>query len=129
MHTRTLRALALAAILALPIARAAAEEYFVAPSPGIMCTVRNSDTPGTHEAIGTDMSSETRIFMEIIQVGEEAPRSFTFSADRTDLAQGWSPEGGYDVFRRNCTPILTHLPDELKGIFTNVFSTKSVRAE
>lgn len=129
MHTRILRAAALLAAIAIVPASAFAAEYFTAPADGIMCTVRPGDAAGTHEAIGTDMRSDAQIFMEIIQVGSDAPKSFTFSANRADLAQGWSQEGGYDVFRRNCVPILSLLPDELKGIFTNVFSTKSTRAE
>lgn len=128
MNTQIFRAATLAASLALLSAHALAEEYFIAPTDGIMCTIRDGATTGTHEAIGTDMSSEARIFMEIIQVGGSAPKSFTFSADRTDLAQGWSPEGGYDVFRRNCVPILAIIPNELKQMFTNVFSTKNTKA-
>ena len=127
MNTRLIRAFALAATFTSPLYVKAAD-YFTSPAEGIMCTIRDNDAVGVHEAVGTDMRSNERLFMEIIRVSQNASQSYTFSVDRSDLSSGWSPDGGYDVFRRNCAPILSIIPDELKGKFTNVFSTKNASA-
>ena len=113
-------ALALAvALVGLQANAAPADEYFVSPAEKILCTIRANTAEGGFDAVGTDLTNPQTFVMETVRVSANGLTHKSWVLDRKELTVS---EGGYNVFRTHCAPLLQKLPAEVSSLFTAFFA-------
>lgn len=113
-------ALALAlALTGLQANAAPADEYFVSPAEKIICTIRANSAEGGFDAVATDLTNPQTFIMETVRVSANGITNKSWVLDRATLVVS---EGGYNVFRTHCAPLLKKVPTEVSDRFTPFFA-------
>lgn len=108
------------AVSCLPIEAATGEEYFLSPAEKIICTIRAQNPDGTLDAVGTDLTNPMTFIMETVRVSANGTTHKSWVIDRQALTV---TEGGYNVFRTHCAPLLKKAPTEVSDRFTSFFAS------
>lgn len=95
------------------------DAYFLSPKEKILCSIHSPNADGSRDAVGTDLSNPSNIMMETVRISANGISNTSWVIDRANQE---TREGGYNVFRTHCAPLMKNVPVDVSAKFVVFFA-------